>query len=152
MNTKQPPTFIADCHLGKLAKYLRIMGFDTLYFSSIDDNDLIALARAESRTILTRDRALHERKESPSFYLQPISNLAQLQALQNHFHLKKYQLTSRCLICNITLKKIEKAEIEDKLPPKVKYYFSEFETCPKCHRIYWHGDHYKRMMSIIHAI
>jgi len=152
MNTKQPPAFIADCHLGKLAKYLRMMGFDTLYFSSIDDNDLIELAQSESRIILTRDRALHERKEAPTFYLQPIDNLEQLKVLQEHFQIKDYQLSSRCLICNTPLEKISKNKVQEKLPPKVKHYFNEFEICPTCKRIYWHGDHYRHMMSVINTI
>ena len=152
MKRETPPIYIADCHLGKLAKYLRVMGFDILYFNTIDDNNLIELADKQERIILTRDRALHEREKAPTFYLKSINNLEQLQELQKQFSIKKYKLLSRCIICNTLLKSVEKSKVEDKIPQKVKLYFSEFEVCPTCNRIYWHGDHYKRMMNIIDAI
>lgn len=152
MKTENPPMFIADCHLGKLTKYLRIMGFDTLYFDTIGDNDLIELATAQNRTILTRDRGLHKRMKAPTFYLDAVDNLKQLQELQEEFSLKSYSLCPRCIICNTQLQKIDKSSIEEKLLPKVKKYFSEFEICPACKRIYWHGDHYKRMMAAIDSV
>lgn len=152
METKTPPLFIADCHLGKLAKYLRLMGFNTLYFNTIDDNDLIELATSEERIILTRDRALHERESAPTFYLESIDNLEQLQELQKKFSIKEYKLSSRCIVCNTKLHSIAKSEIVDRLPQKVKLYFSEFEICEMCNRIYWSGDHYKRMMRTVNAI
>ena len=145
MKVKTPPMFIADCHLGKLAKYLRVMGFDTLYFNTIDDNDLIELANSQQRIILTRDKALDERENAPSFYLDSINNLEQLQALQEHFCIKSYNLTSRCTVCNTKLEAIAKNKIEERIPPKVKKYFSKFEICNRC-------DHYKRMLSTIDAI
>ena len=152
MNTKTPPRFIADCHLGKLAKYLRVMGFDTLFFDTIDDNDLIELAIKDGRVILTRDRVLHERKKAPTFYLESIDNLEQLKALQDEYDIKNYTLIGRCIVCNTQLQSIEKSKIENQIPPKVKKYFFEFDTCTTCNRIYWHGDHYKRMMLTIDAI
>lgn len=152
MNIKTPPAFIADCHFGKLAKYLRVMGFDTLFFNTIDDNDLIEIARKEERIILTRDRILHEREKAPTFYIDSIDTLEQLRILQVEYHIKTYSLHSRCVICNTPLKSIEKSEIEGRVPKKVKEYFSEFEVCTSCDRIYWHGDHYKRMMLTVKAI
>ena len=152
MKIKTQPLFIADCHLGKLAKYLRLMGFDTLYFNTIDDNDLIELANSQKRIILTRDRALHERESAPTFYLESIDNLEQLQALNKEFFIKEYKLTSRCIICNTKLQNVEKSEIEARIPQKVKLYFSEFEICKTCDRIYWSGDHYKRMMRTLNSI
>ena len=152
MKIKTPPQFIADCHLGKLAKYLRLMGFDTLYFKTIDDNDLIELANSRKRIILTRDKALHKRENAPSFYLDSINNLEQLQALQEQFYIKNNNLSARCIVCNTKLQTIQKSKIEERLPPKVKNYFSEFEICKRCDRIYWHGDHYKRMMRTVDAI
>ena len=152
MKIETKPKFIADCHLGKLAKYLRVMGFDTLYFNSIDDNDLIEIADREERIILTRDKELHERGNAPTFYLEPIDNLEQLRALHKHFFIKDFELRSRCIVCNVLLESVEKNSIEEKIPKKVKLYFSEFEICPTCKRIYWHGDHYKRMMKTINSI
>ncbi len=152
MKIEIAPRFIADCHLGKLAKYLRAMGFDTLYFNTIDDNDLIELANKDGRIILTRDKALHERTEAPTFYLESIDNLKQLKELQKEFCIKSYKLTGRCIVCNKELEAVDKSEIEDKIPKKVRLSFSEFEICSTCNRIYWHGDHYKRMMNTIASI
>ena len=152
MNIKIVPAFIADCHFGKLAKYLRIMGFDTLFFNTIDDNDLIEIARKEERTILTRDKVLHKREKAPTFYIESIETLEQLRILQGKYHIKAYSLCSRCVICNTPLESIEKSEIESRVPKKVKEHFSEFEVCTSCDRIYRHGDHYKRMMLTVSAI
>ncbi|MDH4944263.1 Mut7-C RNAse domain-containing protein [Sulfurimonas sp. C5] len=152
MNAAKSLKFIADCHLGKLAKYLRMMGFDTLFFDSIDDDDLIELSEQEDRIILTRDKLLHEKKTSNTFYLHSIDNFEQLCELNRVFSIKNNRQKSRCTLCNVTLKEVNKTEILDQVPSKVLNYFNFFEICPKCKRIYWHGSHYKRMMHKIEAI
>ena len=73
---KKTPKFIADCHLGKLAKYMRLMGLDTLFFPHIEDNDLIHIANDENRIILTRDRHLSQRKNTPVLFLEPTDTKA----------------------------------------------------------------------------
>ncbi len=147
------PAFVADCHLGKLAKYLRFMGFDTLYFPQIDDNDLIRLANNEERHILTRDRELTERKKADCLLLQSVEMEKQLQEIIQVFELKKYPLdTSRCIVCNEPLVLTVKEKVADRLPAKVLKYFDHFEICPECERIYWHGDHYKRMKATLEKI
>ncbi len=149
----QLPAFIADCHLGKLAKYLRFMRVDTLYFSQIGDNDLITLALEQNRIILTRDRALSRRKNIPVFFLESKELSQQLQTLTRHFHLNENTVSSsRCIICNTPLQIVEKGEIEQRLPKKVAHYFSYFEYCPHCDRIYWHGDHYRRMKKYLESV
>ncbi len=138
--------FIADCHLGKLAKFLRLLGIDTLYFPHIEDDVLIQLAKDEERTILTRDRCLSQRKNAPVFFLEPKETQAQLKLLIELYKLKENPLTlSRCIVCNTPLQVIEKEKIIERLPEKVKKYFDYFEYCPTCDRIYWRGDHYRRM-------
>lgn len=150
---KNAPAFIADCHLGKLAKYLRLMGLDTLYFPQIDDDVLLALANTEKRVILTRDRALYERKKAECMYLSSVKTAAQLHEIIKKYDLKDYQKSfSRCIVCNTPLSPIDKDAITQKLPPKVLKYFSHFEICTKCDRIYWHGDHYKRMKSFLEDV
>ena len=149
----QLPAFIADCHLGKLAKYLRLMGFDTLYFTQIDDNDLITLALEQNRIILTRDRGLSERKNVPVLFLESKETRAQLQAVISHFNLKKHPVPfSRCIVCNTPLQVVEKTKVLHRLPAKVKRYFSHFEYCPVCDRVYWHGDHYRRMKQFLENV
>lgn len=145
--------FIADCHLGKLAKYLRIMGFDTLFFPQIEDDKLITIANKENRIILTRDRELSHRKNAPVLFLEPTDTKAQLKTLIKHYKLKEYPASfSRCIVCNSPLQVIEKEKIIERLPEKVKKYFDYFEYCPACDRIYWQGDHYKHMMEFLEQV
>lgn len=147
------PAFVADCHLGKLAKYLRLMGFDTLYFSQIDDNDLITLALEQDRIILTRDRALSERKNVPVLFLESKETRQQLQTLISRFRLKEHPAPfSRCIVCNSPLQVVEKSKVLHRLPEKVKRYFAHFEYCPICDRVYWHGDHYRNMKQFLESV
>ena len=144
------PKFIADCHLGKLAKYLRLMGVDTLFFPHIEDNKLITIANQEKRIILTRDRLLSQRKNAPVFFLEPTDTKMQLHILIEHYKLKEHTAPfSRCIVCNTPLQVIEKEKIIDDLPEKVKKHFDFFEYCPTCDRIYWKGDHYRHMMEFL---
>ncbi len=152
-DSKNAPAFIADCHFGKLAKYLRFMGLDTLYFAHIDDNDLIALAKKEARVILTRDRALYERDKEDCVLLKELKIDKQLQEVCRRFDLQHFiRYSSRCIVCNQPLTVVKKEEIEESLPPKVIQCFSYFEQCEKCGRLYWHGDHYKRMKTFIKKV
>jgi uncharacterized protein with PIN domain len=145
--------FIADCHLGKLAKFLRLLGIDTLYFPHIEDDDLIQLAKEEERIILTRDRSLSQRKNVPVLYLEPQATQAQLKVLIDLYKLHEHPLfLSRCIICNTPLQIIEKEKVIGRLPEKVKKYFDYFEYCPTCDRIYWRGDHYRRMKRYLDQV
>jgi len=147
------PKFIADCHLGKLAKYLRLMGVDTLFFSHIDDDDLIDIAHEEDRIIITRDRLLSERKDIPVIFLEPTDTKIQLQFLIDHYELKEdTDHFTRCIVCNTPLQAIEKEKVIDSLPEKVKKHFNYFEYCTTCDRIYWQGDHYRHMMKFLEPI
>ena len=145
--------FIADCHLGKLAKYLRLMGVDTLFFPHIEDDDLIDLANEEKRIILTRDRSLSERKNAPVFFLVPTETKKQLKRLIEHYNIKEHPAPfSRCIVCNTPLQVIEKEKILESLPKKVIKFFDYFEYCPKCDRIYWQGDHYRHMVEFLKQV
>jgi len=147
------PAFIADCHLGKLAKYLRLMGFDTLYFPRIDDNDLIDVAKKEGRIILTRDKALSEHKDAPVLFLEPQEIKAQLQYLVSYYNLRNHPAPfSRCIVCNTPLKAIGKEKVLDRVPEKIGRRFNHFEHCSTCDRIYWHGDHYHRMQRFLESL
>ena len=144
------PRFIADCHLGKLAKYLRFMGYDTLYFSHIEDDELVDLARREVRTILTRARELSRRKNTPVFYLESVDLDKQLRRVAQKFDLAiRGDAQRRCLICNTRLQTIGKQLLSDKIPERVRRHFDFFQQCPGCGRIYWQGDHYRNMMAFL---
>jgi uncharacterized protein with PIN domain len=141
--------FIADCHLGKIAKYLRIFGFDTLYFQSIDDNDIIEISHREQRLLLTSDKILYERmKHHNALYLLHAGFEEQLREIFHHYKLfDKCKPLSRCIKCNGELEKIEKQEVLEELKAKTKKYFDTFARCKECGRVYWHGDHYKNMLK-----
>jgi uncharacterized protein with PIN domain len=144
---------IADCHLGKLAKYLRLMGIDTLYFPQIKDDALLERAKNEDRTILTRDRSLSQRKNAPVFFLEPKETQAQLKTVIEYYKLKEHPAPfSRCIVCNTPLQTIEKEKVIERLPEKVKKYFDYFEYCPTCDRVYWRGDHYRHMKAYLDEV
>lgn len=144
---------IADCHLGKLAKYLRLMGIDTLYFPHIEDDTLLERAKNEDRIILTRDRSLSQRKNAPVFFLEPKETQAQLKTVIEHYKLKEHPAPfSRCIVCNTPLQTIEKEKVIERLPEKVKKYFDYFEYCPTCDRVYWRGDHYRHMKAYLDEV
>lgn len=147
------PKFIADCHLGKLAKYLRVMGIDTLFFTHIEDDALIVIAGNENRTIITRDRTLSQRKNAPVFFLEPKETDAQLKTLIKHYGLKEHLAPfRRCIVCNTPLKVIKKEHIVDRLPEKVIKHFDYFEYCPTCDKVYWQGNHYRHMMEFLEQV
>ena len=153
MKHTEIPAFIADCHLGKVAKYLRMMGYDTLYFSHIGDDDLIDLANVQERIILTRDRELSERKKAPCLLLKETKTKEQLQEIIRQFDLHAgHDHFTRCIVCNTPLLPIDKQKVIERIPEKVAHYFNYFELCPTCERIYWHGDHYKRMKQFIDSL
>ncbi len=142
--------FLCDCHLGKLAKYLRILGFDTLYFPSISDDGIIKIAKDENRIVLTRDRELHRRLGELSYYVEPIKFKEQFDAIYNDLHLEDASTPFvRCLLCNEEVVEVEKEKILDRLEPKTKEFYDEFFICSKCGKIYWEGDHYKNMNKSI---
>ncbi|MEA3372307.1 MAG: Mut7-C RNAse domain-containing protein [Campylobacterota bacterium] len=153
MKRSESPSFIADCHLGKVAKYLRMMGYNTLYFTHIEDDELIDLANAQHRIILTRDRELSERKKAPCLLIKATKTKEQLQEIIRQFDLyASDEHFSRCIVCNTPLQPIEKDKVIERIPRKIAHYFSYFEICPTCERIYWHGDHYKRMKQFIDSL
>lgn len=142
--------FIADCHLGKIAKYLRIFGFDTLYFQTIGDNNIINIAKKEERITLTSDKGLFERVKGPKLYIPHGEFKVQLEYIFLRFDLlKKIKPFSRCIRCNGELEKVNKNEVIDDLLIKTKIFHDDFQKCTQCGRIYWHGDHYHKMYKFV---
>lgn len=148
------PKFICDVQLGKLAKYLRLLGFDTLYDVNYKSEDLIRIANNEGRIILTRCIGLLKnhnvscgywiRSENPIEQLIQILSQLELIGLMNPFN--------RCSLCNGTLETADKNLIEDELLSDTKKYFDEFYICNKCKKIYWKGSHFKRINEFIQGI
>lgn len=146
--------FIADSHLGKLARYLRMLGFDTIYKNDFFKKEIIKIAKSEKRIILSRSRDLLKIKEITHGYCIASTNPEkQLKLILNRFDLaKNIKPFSRCMICNSKLISIPKEKIIDKIPPKVKELQSDFAQCPNCKKIYWKGTHYESMMKFINSL
>jgi uncharacterized protein with PIN domain len=134
------PKFIADHMLGSLARWLRMMGYDTVYDKSMDDPDIAKLARSESRFILTRDKELS--KEPAALLLENEDLDSQLQAVATRYGLKFNEGMIRCSTCNGDLADLPKDEAKDKVPEGAFKMNERFWKCTKCQKIYWKGTHW----------
>lgn len=146
--------FICDDNLGKLAKWLRTLGYDTLFFDPIKDGELVSKALREDRVLLSRDTQLSRFKLKLGEKLLLIESekpLEQLKQVVGHFKLKitKDQLFSRCLICSQVLERVEKEKIKDRLYPYVYQTQEIFVHCPTCDRIYWSATHVEKMIKML---
>ncbi len=142
------PKFIADCNVGKLAKWLRILGYDVLYDPQMDDREIVRRALAENRIILTRDNGIVQRKVVNRYVFITSEDVAQQvhQVLTTlHLNLQEAPLLSRCTECNSLLVPIPREEVRSRVPPKVFEFYKEFAYCPACDRVYWHGSHIDRV-------
>lgn len=145
-----PSRFVADAHLGGLARLLRMAGFDTLYRNDYPDAE-VAAAAAGGRIVLTRDRDLLMRRPViHGAWLRAIQPAAQLAEVVARFGLAS-QLApfSRCMVCNAPLRTVAMAEVIDRLPPQVAASQTRFTRCDACGRIYWPGSHWCRMREIV---
>jgi len=151
MNDEYEIKFIADEMLGKLAKWLRTLGYDTAYYNDGADSGLVQRALEEDRIILTRDTRLVERKLARKCILIKSDNVwEQFEQVIKELCLDtKSRLFTRCLICNKELVLVEKKSILDLIPPYVYQTQNEFYRCPECGRIYWPGTHKDSMLELI---
>ncbi len=148
------PKFIADVHLGRLVRYLRMMGFDVIYKNNIKDHEIVKLSLKERRAILTRDRGILKRSEvTHGYWLRSTKIKEQVVEILNRFNLKNIiNEFSRCLECNSVLNSVSKEEIINVLPPKVIQSQEEFYRCAVCNKLFWKGTHYERMLSFIQSV
>lgn len=137
--------FLADSMLGTLAKWLRILGYDTLYSPELDDLEAIRLARLEGRVLLTRDTGLLRRKGLCSLFIESEVLEAQLTQVLRAFALRLDHPFSRCPVCNEVLEEIPKHEAWGQVPPFVFQTQESFRLCPECNRFYWRGTHWQKM-------
>lgn len=150
--------FVADAHLGGLARLLRMLGFDTVYSNTIADDEIRDLALAEGRIVLTRDRELLKRREithgcfvralKPGLQLREIVQRLQLEA-----HLSgaaaPVQPFTRCLHCNTLLNAVSKQDVLSRLPETVALHYQNFSVCAGCKRVFWEGSHWHRMRAML---
>jgi uncharacterized protein with PIN domain len=146
--------FLADTHLGRLAAYLRLMGFDTLYGHHLDDRELARLASEERRILLTRDRSLLMRSAvTHGYWLRQTHPRLQLREVLERFDLTGSAAPfTRCLRCNTPLAAASKDEVAGRLPPALIERHEQFHQCPGCGRIYWEGSHHRRMSELVAAV
>jgi uncharacterized protein with PIN domain len=146
--------FIADAHLGGLAQLLRLAGFDTLYDNHYADAAIEALALAEKRIVLTRDRELLKRRTiTHGCYVRSLKPKAQLSEIFGRLDLAGSARPFRlCLACNAPLRHIDKHEVADRAPEGVLQRHTQFVTCDICHRVFWEGSHWKQMRALIEAV
>jgi len=145
------PRFVADVHLGKLARHLRLAGFDCLWQSDWDDEALVATAVAEARVVLTRDKGvLRRRAVTRGRFVRATESEAQLAEVLRAYGLRtRLQPFSRCRECNVPLEDVAKPEIDAALPDKVRGLYTRFKRCPGCGRVYWQGSHFERLRAVL---
>jgi uncharacterized protein with PIN domain/sulfur carrier protein ThiS len=148
------PFFLADAHLGGLARFLRMLGFDTLHDPALHDAEIRRIARDERRIVLTRDRELLKCREiARGCYVHAVRVEAQLAEVAERYALApRARPFTVCLRCNVALERVAKASVAERLPEKVRLLQSEFTRCPACDRIYWPGSHYQRMLAAMRRV
>ncbi len=153
----EPPPdhgFVADAHLGGLARFLRMLGYDTAHRNDLDDIEIRRLANDERRTVLTRDRELLKCRDiARGCFVRALKAEDQLREVARRYRLEECARPfSRCLHCNLPLVAIDKASVIDRLPERVSEIHERFLRCPGCERIFWEGTHYQRMRSVLREL
>lgn len=143
--------FILDAHLGKLAKYLRMLGFDTLYRNDYGDKEIINIAVNEKRIILTRDKLLlQSSRVTHGYYVRSTEKHKQLKEVVRKFDLySQFRSFSRCMTCNAELILRNKEGVVHLVEEGILQLYNNFYFCPACRKVYWKGSHFKRMEGYI---
>lgn len=144
--------FICDVHLGKLSRYMRMFGFDTLYSNRYTNEQIIRIATEERRIILSRNyRLVRDKRVTHSYWIRSSVPLEQIRDLVDKLDLSKsINPLTRCMECNGVLLPVDKRQILPRLEPHTANYFDEFFRCDTCDRIYWKGSHFENMINFIH--
>ncbi len=145
------PRFILDTHLGRLAAYLRMAGFDTLYRNDYPDDELAHIAHTEERVLLTRDIGLLKRSiVTYGYFMRETNPQRRLVEVMRRYGLAEHASTfARCTRCNGTLNAVAKCDIAEELSTRTASHYNKFFQCTDCGQIYWRGSHYERMQELI---
>lgn len=149
LQERKEKKFIADNMLGRLARWLRMMGYDTLYVANGEDKEITRIAGSENRILLTRDRQLASRKGINSLYVEEIELEKQLKSVSNAFGLTFREETMRCSECNGELNAEERNSVRGLVPDGVYERNELFYRCGLCGKIYWKGSHWKRIKEVM---
>ena len=142
--------FLADGMLGKLTRWLRMIGCDVKYFNDLDDDELINISIKEDRVLLTRDIQLFRRavsKGASAFFVESRDEVGKLAEIGEHFNLNLEinVENSRCPKCNTRIRSISKDKVKERIPPATFKFYNEFWECPCCGQIYWQGSHWEKI-------
>ncbi|TFZ05455.1 twitching motility protein PilT [Ramlibacter henchirensis] len=145
--------FVADTHLGSLARLLRMMGFDTLYDSGFADDEIERIAAEQARIVLTRDRDLLKRRSiTHGCYVHALRPQQQLREVFERLQLaRSARPVTVCPACNGALHAVEKSRVEQRLPPRVREQFDRFSACEACGRVFWEGEHWQPLRALVDA-
>lgn len=139
--------FVVDVNLGRLARLLRLLGFDALFSNAYADDEIVAISEAQGRIVLTRDRRLlHAKAVTHGYWVRSVWPRRQVDEVVRRFDLAGLvRPFSRCADCNGRIEPVAKEAIADRLEPKTKKYYVKFYRCPDCGKIYWEGSHVERL-------
>jgi uncharacterized protein with PIN domain/sulfur carrier protein ThiS len=148
------PRFVLDAHLGKLAGYFRLFGFDTLYRNDYDDETLAIVSSTEHRILLTRDRGLLKRSMvTHGYFVRQTNPQQQIAEVLHRFDLhRQIRPFRRCIRCNGLLHKASKESIAKQIPPHAIQFYDEFHRCDQCGKVYWKGSHYQHMVDFVSSL
>jgi uncharacterized protein with PIN domain len=147
MDEEESPRFEVDGMLGSLARWLRLLGYDADYDNRRDDAELVRLARAENRVLLTRDRELAARRGVQALFIVSQVLDEQLAQVTAAFPRPEESEPARCPVCNTALVPATPEELADRLPAYVLRKYRDFRRCPGCGRVYWPGSHWRNMQT-----
>jgi uncharacterized protein with PIN domain len=141
--------FVLDVHLGKLARWLRLVGFDALYRADLEDAEVADLAVREKRVVLTRDIGLLQRKAiTHGYWVRADDPDVQIVEVLRRFQLdRSLRPFQRCLECNGSIEHVDKSDVWERLEPNTRKFYEEFYRCEDCQKVYWAGSHYTQMLA-----
>jgi uncharacterized protein with PIN domain len=148
------PKFVLDSNLGRLARYLRLLGLDCLYRNDYHDAELASIASKQQRTLLTRDRTLLQRRIiTHGYYVRALQPREQVREVLARFDLyRQVAPFTRCTRCNGELEDVDKQVISARLEPKTRKYYHSFRICSECGQVFWRGSHHARMQRLVAAL
>ena len=148
------PRFLIDANLGRLARLLRLLGFDCRYDQQMDDDEIARTAAEESLTILTRDRGLLMRRiVRRGYFVRSQAPRTQAAEVMRRFDLREQVRTfTRCVDCNGLIRPVPKAEVQDRLPHKTRQFYDTFYQCSGCSKLFWRGAHWKNLLDLVDEI
>lgn len=147
----EPLAFIADAHMGGLARMLRMLGFDTLYDNALHDAEIVRIASSERRVVLTRDRELLKRGEvMRGCFVHALKPESQLREVARRYGIaERMQPFALCLHCNLPLEPAPADAVAERAPERIRERYHTFMQCPGCRRVFWEGSHWERMRSVL---